>query len=89
MKTYLVYRFANAEQRIKAENFLRDIGAVVRPQIIEVDTDTPEGSQRAQLYQIYDYPAILITRDDGQLVQLYQQKWPLLSEIRHQMNPQL
>lgn len=89
MKTRLVYRFGNAEQRIKAENFLRDIGPDVRLQVEEVDVDTPDGSQLSQLYQIYDYPAILITRDDGQLVQLYQQKWPLLSEIRYQMNPRL
>ena len=89
MKTQLVYRFSNVQQRIKAENFLRDIGADVRPQITEVDIDTPDGSQLAQLYQIYDYPGILITRDDGQLVQLHQQKWPLLSEIRYQMNPHL
>ncbi len=42
-----------------------------------------------KLYQIYDYPALLIAQDDGQMVQLYQQKWPLLSEIRYQMNPQI
>lgn len=89
MKTCLVYRFGDAQQRIKAQNFLRDIGADVAPQIEEVDVDTPDGSQMSQLYQIYDYPAILITRDDGQLAQLYQQKWPLLTEIRYQMNPRL
>ena len=89
MKTYLIYRFGNGSQKIKAEAFLRDIGADVRPRITEVDTDTPDGAQMTKLYQIYDYPALLIARDDGQLVQLYQQKWPLLSEIRYQMNPQI
>ena len=89
MKTSLIYRFRDGVQQLKAEAFLRDIGADVRPRITEVDADSPDGSQLSQLYTIYDYPALLITRDDGQLVQLYQQKWPLLSEIRYQMNPQI
>ena len=89
MKTYLIYRFGSDLQKIKAEAFLRDIGADAVARITEVDTDTPDGAQMTKLYQIYDYPALLIAQDDGQMVQLYQQKWPLLSEIRYQMNPQV
>ncbi len=42
MKTYLIYRFGSDLQKIKAEVFLRDIGADAVARITEVDTDTPE-----------------------------------------------
>ena len=89
MKSYLVYKFEDGPQQLKAEAFLRDIGADVRPRITEINADSVDGGHLSQLYQIIDYPAFLITMDDGQLVRLYQQKWPLLSEIRYHMNPQI
>jgi hypothetical protein len=47
-----------------------------------MDVDSVEGSDMAQLYGIYSYPAILAISRDGSLQQLWQEEYlPLMNEI--------
>lgn len=48
----------------------------------ELDLNTRDGAAIASLYDAMNYPAILVTRNDGQLAQLWQgQPLPLVDEV--------
>lgn len=81
MKVVILYR-PNSEQARIAEEFAHDIGRQqnVQPQL--VDIDTPEGSALQSLYDITSYPAVIVTREDGQLIQLWTGvPLPLMQEV--------
>ncbi|MBW3537942.1 hypothetical protein KY386_00440 [Candidatus Parcubacteria bacterium] len=48
-----------------------------------VEADSPEGSSICQLYDLVARPAVVLTRDDGTLVERWQGGWPLASEISY------
>lgn len=48
-----------------------------------VDADSREGQQLAELYDVLSRPAVLLTRDDGQLVESWQNGLPLADEVSH------
>lgn len=50
--------------------------------IIEYNLDTREGSDKARAYDITQYPAILVTTDDGKVQGLWQgEPLPLIDEV--------
>jgi len=54
-----------------------------RGQTIElISLDTVEGADMARLYGILQYPALLVIRDDGQLLKEWQgERLPLMDEV--------
>lgn len=47
-----------------------------------VDLNTRSGADLARLYDVMEYPSVLVTRDDGQLMKSWQgQQMPLMSEV--------
>ncbi len=50
--------------------------------IKEVNLDTRDGSATATLYDIWDAPALVATRDDGGVLQIWQgEMLPLMDEV--------
>lgn len=45
--------------------------------------DSFEGQKYAQLYGAMDWPTVIITRDDGALVEIWQGNWPTLAQIQY------
>ena len=80
MKAYLIYRF-DGPQQIRVDSLLRDLGDHWASKIELVDNQTRTGADLARLYDVVDYPALLITLDDGRQLELWQSSWPLLSDI--------
>ncbi len=82
MKVLILYR-PNSEFARPIEEFVREFEH--RHPGIKIETvsvDTREGSATSTLYDILDHPAIMVMRDDGSVVQLWQGKQlPLMDGV--------
>lgn len=81
MKALALYRPKSEFARM-VEEYARDFERQ-RGQTIElVSLDTVEGADMARLYGIVQYPALLVIRDDGQLLKEWQgERLPLMDEV--------
>lgn len=83
MKTVVLYR-ENSEQRTPVEAFIRDYEKATGLGIERVELDSIRGAELAQLYGVDAYPAILVTRTDGSLYQMWQgMQLPPVEEVEH------
>lgn len=81
MKIHVIYRPKSDHAR-RIEDYLREFTRRRMVKIEEVDIDTREGVAEASLYDIIDYPAILVIKDDGELLVSWQgQELPLIDEL--------
>ena len=82
MKVLVLYR-PNSEHGRLVEDFIHDYQARQHSGKLEViNIDTREGMATASLYDIVQYPAILVVRPDGGIVQTWQgEVLPLMSEV--------
>ena len=47
-----------------------------------ISVDTREGSDMARLYDVVSYPAVIATREDGEMLALWQgDQLPLMNEV--------
>lgn len=77
----MLYR-PNSEHARLAEEYAADFEKREGEQIEMISLDTREGSDKAQLYGITRYPAILATREDGQMLNMWQGgELPLMDEV--------
>jgi hypothetical protein len=82
MKVLVLYR-PNSEHGRLVEEFIRDFQSTHRDERLEIlNIDTREGSAMASLYDVVQYPAILVVQSDGYL----QRSWegdnlPLMNEV--------
>ena len=81
MKVTILYR-PNSEYARSVEEFAHDIE---RQQGVKTELssiDTREGAAMATLYDIMQYPAVVVTRDDGGIIQSWLgEKLPLMNEV--------
>lgn len=82
MKVLLLYRPNSQHGRI-CEEFVRDYQRNGHSgQIEAMHIDTREGSAAASLYDIVQYPTLLITRNDGSIVRTWEgELLPLQNEV--------
>ena len=82
MKVVILYRPASEHSR-GIENFIRDYQERHSAHTLEIlNLDTREGSATASLYDIVQYPAILVTQNDGSVQRVWQgDALPLLDEV--------
>ena len=81
MKTVILYR-PQSEHARAVEEFAHDIERQqnIHPQLLDVDT--PGATALVDLYGITSYPAVIVTREDGQLIQLWAgDQLPLMQEV--------
>ena len=81
MKIIILYR-PDSEFARPVEEFAHDIERQqnVKPELMSLDTR--EGANMAQLYDIVQYPAILATRDGGEVLQIWAgPQLPLMNEV--------
>ncbi len=81
MKAVALYRPKSEFARM-VEEYVQDFERQ-RGQTIElISLDTVEGADMARLYGILQYPALLVIRDDGQLLKEWQgERLPLMDEV--------
>ena len=83
MKLAVLYR-SKSEQERKVLELQHDYNHVTGRQLSLMDVNTRDGWSMASLYDVVQYPAVLATTDDGQLVQLWTgEHLPLMNEIMY------
>lgn len=81
MKALILYR-PNAEFARSVEDYVRDYARHRAAEIELVSLDTPRGADMARAYDIVQYPALLVMRDDGGLLKEWQgPSLPLMNEV--------
>ena len=86
MKLRILYH-QNDEYSTKVENFVEECKKESSQDIDLVSLETPEGASIASIYDITDYPAILVLRDDGQLNRGWQgPNFPTIDEVIGYLN---
>lgn len=84
MKVLVLYR-PNSEHGRSVESFIRDFKYQHEANANHLDVtdiDTREGVATASLYDIMQYPAILILADDGSLIKSWEgESLPLMDEL--------
>lgn len=64
------------------DDFVRDLEREHQTRVDQLSLDTRDGSSTASLYDIMEYPAVLVVREDGQLVKEWHgRNMPLKSEV--------
>lgn len=81
MKAVILYR-PQSEFARPAEEYIREFESRRGKTIELVSLDTVEGADMAHLYDIVQYPALLVIRDDGQILKAWQgARLPLMDEV--------
>ena len=82
MKVLILYRPSSEHSR-RTEEFVRDYQERHRSHNIEVQSlDTREGAALASLYDVMQYPAVLVTQNDGSVQKLWQgSALPMMDEV--------
>lgn len=81
MKAFILYH-PSSEHARTVEEYVRDFERQRHTEIKLESLDRPEGTDKARLYDIVQYPALLVVRDDGQLVKEWQgDQLPLMDEV--------
>ncbi len=52
-----------------------------------IEADSREGQVVSRLYGVVEYPALVVTQDDGRLVAIWQEKLPTRADYLHVANP--
>jgi hypothetical protein len=86
MKVVALYR-PNSEFARLIEEYARDFEQRRGKTLELVSLDTVEGADMARLYGIMQYPALLVIKDDGQLLKDWQgDRLPLMDEVAGYLN---
>jgi hypothetical protein len=70
MKTLLLYRPNSPHERVVLD-YLRDFKMQTGRDLPTLDIDTPEGIELCRIYDIMQYPAILVRNDDGHMQNIW------------------
>lgn len=81
MKVSILYH-PHSEFSRKVEEYAHDFKRFNNKEIELLSLETREGADMARMYDIVRYPAIIATRDDGQLMKEWQgENLPLMREV--------
>lgn len=81
MKAVMLYH-QNSEEQGVAENYAHEFERFKSKSITMLSLETKEGDDMAKLYDVGNYPAIVVTAEDGRLIKLWQgQPLPLMDEL--------
>lgn len=81
MKAVILYK-PDSEFARQAEEFAHDFAHQTPFTVELINVDGPEGDPLAKLYDAVQYPALLVTRDDGGLMKMWQGvPLPLINEV--------
>jgi len=81
MRVFILYH-PNSEHDSQVNSWARELERVTGHKLEFVSLDTQEGATKAKLHDVTNYPAVLATRDDGELVQLWQgEMLPTIAEV--------
>lgn len=83
MKTQLFYR-PNSEHERLVIDYLRDFKMQTGKELPTVDVDSREGVELCRLYDIMQYPAIVVTDDEGKVQNIWVgESLPRIGEVSY------
>ena len=82
MKVFILYR-PNSEHERLVTDFVRDFTQRTQNEIELISLDTVEGSDKARLYDVVRYPAVLAVNEAGVIQKLWQGEVPLINELSY------
>lgn len=82
MKAFILYR-PNSEHELAVSDFVRDFARFTQNEIELISLDTVEGADKARLYDVTQYPAVVATDDSGVMQRLWQGTMPLMNELSY------
>ncbi len=83
MKVIILYR-PKSEHSRKVEEYVHDFIHEQPTRKVEVlDVDSREGTSKAELYDVMQYPAVLALNNDGQLQKSWVGEFPLMNELAY------
>ena len=82
MKAVILYK-PNTEKETSVLEYVREFAHVTGRPIELIDADTVHGIEIAKLYDIMQFPAIVVFKDDGEYIRswLERDSWPTISEL--------
>ena len=81
MKLFILYH-PESESARKVEEFSHNFRRQTGEEVQFVSLETRDGSDLARLYDIVSYPAVLVRRDSGELLNSWQgDSLPLINEV--------
>ncbi len=81
MKTLIIYH-PNSEHSRAVEDYITDFKRSRGLEIGLVSLETREGADLAKLYDLVQYPALVVLRDDSQLIKFWSGlPLPLMDEV--------
>ena len=81
MKVTVLYQ-PNSEHERRVLDYARDVKRTTGHELELVSLNSREGADQAKLYDATRYPAVLALRDNGQLLQLWQDELlPTINEV--------
>jgi hypothetical protein len=85
MKTMLLYR-PNSDHERQVLDYIRDVKMQTGKEVPTMDVDTKEGIDLCQVYNIMEYPAILVTDNDGHMQNMWTGTFPRIGELSYYIN---
>lgn len=86
MKVSILYR-PDSEYARPVEEFAHEFQRQHNAKVELMSVSTREGAAMASLYDILRYPAVMALRDDGQVLQIWnEEQLPLMSEVAAYVN---
>lgn len=87
MNVFVLYR-PQSEFARRVEEYVHDFKLTRGQDIALMDIDSVEGATKVELYDVVDHPALLVTRENGELINqwLGVDKFPLMNELAVYMN---
>ncbi|MCL4357569.1 hypothetical protein M1512_01580 [Patescibacteria group bacterium] len=89
MKVIVLYR-PHSEHRAMVDEFIRQYQRLYPESKLDViDVDSRDGATIAQTYAIVSYPAVMVMRDDGNVVESWQgdTELPKVEDVRYYAAP--
>lgn len=82
MKAVILYK-PNTERETSVLEYVREFARVTGRPIELMDVDTVHGIEIAKLYDIMQFPAIVVFKDDGEYIRSWPERdsWPTISEL--------
>jgi hypothetical protein len=82
MKVLVLYR-PSSEHARKVEEFIENFGTHSPVSIETLDVDSREGNAMITLYDVMQYPAVMVLRSDGSPQKVWQgSDLPLVDEVK-------
>ena len=85
MKTVLLYR-PNSDHERQVLDYLRDVKMQTGKDVQTMDVDSKEGIDLCQVYGIMEYPAVLVTDNDGHVQNLWTGTFPRIGELSYYLD---